>query len=71
MLPAVLESKTFYISPNTGPMDYAGAKCNPYFFVSSWQNDEIPGAMAEFMNQRGFKNVYLVGAKRAGAFEAV
>lgn len=71
VLPAILESKTFYISPNTGPMDYAGAKCNPYFFVSSWQNDEIPGAMGEFMNQRGFKNVYLVGANYPGGRESL
>ncbi|HEX4327854.1 MAG TPA: ABC transporter substrate-binding protein [Burkholderiales bacterium] len=71
VLPAILESKTFYISPNTGPMDYAGAKCNPYFFVSSWQNDEIPGAMGEFMNQRGFRNVYLVGANYPGGRESL
>ena len=29
VIPTILESKTFYVSPNTGPNDYAGAKCNP------------------------------------------
>ncbi|HEY4371714.1 MAG TPA: ABC transporter substrate-binding protein [Burkholderiales bacterium] len=71
VLPAILDSKTFYISPNTGPMEYAGAKCNPYFFVSSWQNDEIPGAMGELMNQRGYKNVYLIGANYPGGRESI
>lgn len=71
VLPSILESKTFYISPNTGPTDYAGAKCNPYFFVSSWQNDEIPGAMGELMNQRGYKNVYLIGANYPGGRESL
>src|SRR5512141_3434232 len=41
LVPAVLEQKVFYVSPNTGPEDYAGAKCNPYFFVASWQNEDI------------------------------
>jgi len=71
VLPSILETKTFYISPNTGPMDYAGAKCNPYFFVSSWQSEEIPGAMGEFMNQKGFKNVYLIGANYPGGRESI
>ena len=43
-LPAVLEANVFYISPNTGPEDYAGSKCNPYFYVASWQNEDVPGA---------------------------
>ena len=71
VLPAIIDAKTFYISPNTGPMDYAGAKCNPYFFVSSWQSEEIPGAMGEFMNQKGYKNVYLIGANYPGGRESL
>ena len=69
ILPSVLESKTFYISPNTGPNDYAGAKCNPYFFVSSWQSEDIPGAMGKFASERGIKNVYLIGANYPGGRE--
>ncbi len=69
ILPTVLESKTFYISPNTGPNDYAGAKCNPYFFVSSWQSEDIPGAMGKFAGERGIKNVYLIGANYPGGRE--
>ena len=67
--PSILESKTFYISPNTGPNDYAGAKCNPYFFVSSWQSEDIPGAMGKFVGERGIKNIYLIGANYPGGRE--
>ena len=67
--PTILESKTFYISPNTGPNDYAGAKCNPYFFVSSWQSEDIPGAMGKFVSERGIKNIYLIGANYPGGRE--
>ena len=67
--PSILESKTFYISPNTGPNDYAGAKCNPYFFVSSWQSEDIPGAMGKFVGERGVKSIYLIGANYPGGRE--
>ena len=67
--PTILESKTFYISPNTGPNDYAGAKCNPYFFVSSWQSEDIPGAMGKFVGERGVKSIYLIGANYPGGRE--
>jgi branched-chain amino acid transport system substrate-binding protein len=70
-VPAILENKTFYISPNTGPADYAGAKCNPYFFVASWQNEDIPGAMGKFVSDRGLKNVMLIGANYAGGKESI
>ena len=62
VLPSILESKTFYVSPNTGPNDYAGAKCNPYFFAAAWQSEDIPSAMGKFVTDRGIKNVYLIGA---------
>ena len=69
VVPSILESKTFYISPNTGPNDYAGAKCNPYFFVASWQSEDIPSAMGKFVTDRGIKNVYLIGANYPGGRE--
>ena len=37
----VTENKTFLISPNAGPSSFAGKECNPYFFVTSYQNDQI------------------------------
>ena len=38
----VVESETFLISPNAGPSTFAGKNCNPYFFVTSYQNNRIP-----------------------------
>jgi ABC-type branched-subunit amino acid transport system substrate-binding protein len=69
ILPSILDSKTVYISPNTGPNDYAGAKCNPNFFVASWQSEDIPSAMGKFVSERGIKNVYLIGANYPGGRE--
>jgi branched-chain amino acid transport system substrate-binding protein len=69
VVPAILESKTFYITPNSGPQEYAGPKCNPFFFATSWQNEDIPGAMGKFVSDRGIKNVYLIGANYPGGRE--
>jgi len=69
ILPSIIESKTVYISPNTGPNDYAGAKCSPYFYVASWQSEDIPSAMGKFVSERGIKNVYLIGANYPGGRE--
>lgn len=53
-------SKTFYISANAGPSQYAGAQCNPYFFSASWQNDNQHEAVGKTVADKGFKRVALI-----------
>jgi branched-chain amino acid transport system substrate-binding protein len=62
--PAV-DSRTFLISANAGPSQIAGELCSPFFFSTSWQNDQTPQAMGEYMNQKGVKSVYLIGPNYA------
>ena len=62
--PAV-DSKTFLISANAGPSQVAGELCSPYFFSTSWQNDQTPQAMGLYMNQKGVKTVFLIGPNYA------
>jgi branched-chain amino acid transport system substrate-binding protein len=62
--PAV-DSKTFIISANGGPHQIAGELCSPYFFSTSWQNDQTPQAMGLYMNQKGVKTVFLIGPNYA------
>ena len=71
VLPAILESRTFYLSPNTGPEDYAGAKCNPYFFAVAWQNEDLAAAMGTFVSEKGFRNVQLIAPNYAGGRETL
>jgi branched-chain amino acid transport system substrate-binding protein len=51
-LKPVLDSQTFLISTNAGPSQIAGELCSPFFFSTSWQNDQTPEAMGQYMNQR-------------------
>ena len=59
------DSKTFLIGANAGPHQLAGEQCSPYFFSTSWQNDQTPQAMGLYMNQKGVKSVFLIGPNYA------
>jgi branched-chain amino acid transport system substrate-binding protein len=61
----VLDSQTFLISANAGPSQLAGDQCSPFYFTTSWQNDQTPEAMGEYMNKKGVKNLYLIGPNYA------
>jgi branched-chain amino acid transport system substrate-binding protein len=50
---------------NAGPSQLAGELCSPYVFSTSWQNDQTPQAVGEYMNQKGVKSVYLIGPNYA------
>jgi branched-chain amino acid transport system substrate-binding protein len=64
-LKPVVDSQTFLISSNAGPSQIAGELCSPFYFSTSWQNDQTPQAMGEYMNQKGVKTVYLIGPNYA------
>jgi branched-chain amino acid transport system substrate-binding protein len=69
--PTVFENKTFYISANAGPSQYAGAQCNPYFFNVAWQNDNLHEAVGKTVQDKGFKNVVIVTPNYPGGKDAV
>jgi branched-chain amino acid transport system substrate-binding protein len=64
-LKPVIDSKTILIGANAGPSQVAGELCSPYFFSTSWQADQTPAAVGRYMNQKGVKNVYMVGPNYA------
>jgi len=64
-LKPVIDSQTFLISANAGPSQIAGELCSPYYFSTSWQNDQTPKAVGLYMNQKGVKTVYLIGPNYA------
>ncbi len=53
-------AKTFYLSANAGPSQYAGEQCNPYFFSVSYQNDNQHEAVGKTVQDKGFKKVALI-----------
>ncbi|WP_179379468.1 ABC transporter substrate-binding protein [Jannaschia marina] len=56
----VVESETFLISPNAGPSTFAGRNCNPYFFATSYQNNQNAEVSGLIANEEGFENVFVM-----------
>jgi branched-chain amino acid transport system substrate-binding protein len=67
----VFDHKTFYLSANAGPSQYAGEQCNPYFFNVAWQNDNLHEAVGKYVQDKGFKNVVLVAPNYPGGKDAM
>src|SRR6201996_6409071 len=56
----VIDAKTFLISPNAGPSSYAGKECSPYFYVTSYQNDQVHEILGKVAQDRGYRRVYII-----------
>ncbi|MHA1536986.1 MAG: ABC transporter substrate-binding protein [Alphaproteobacteria bacterium] len=56
----VVRNKVILLSTNAGSARLAGKACSKYFISSSWQNDTMPEAMGQLMNEDGLANVFLM-----------
>ena len=56
----VTDEKVFLISPNAGTSNFAGRECNPYFFVTSYQNDQVHEVLGRHAQDSGVKSVFLM-----------
>jgi branched-chain amino acid transport system substrate-binding protein len=56
----IIASKTIFVGASGGPHEIAGEQCSPYFFSTSWQNDQAPEAMGKHMTDAGVSDVYLM-----------
>jgi branched-chain amino acid transport system substrate-binding protein len=72
----VTQSETFLISANAGPSTFAGKGCNPYLFVTSYQNDQPHAAMGAVAENAGYRRVmvlvpnYQAGKDAANGFRS-
>jgi branched-chain amino acid transport system substrate-binding protein len=56
----ITEANTFLISPNAGPSPLAGKGCSPFFFSTSYQNDQPPEVLGKYAQDKGFKKAFLL-----------
>lgn len=56
----ILDSETFLIGSNAGPSQMSGAGCSPYFFSTSWNNDQLHEGGGKMATDSGYKRVYLM-----------
>ncbi|MCK8783641.1 ABC transporter substrate-binding protein [Roseomonas sp. NAR14] len=56
----VTESQTFLISTNAGPSTFAGRGCNPFFFTTSYNNDQVHSVMGQAAQDAGYRRVFVM-----------
>ncbi|HKG00332.1 MAG TPA: ABC transporter substrate-binding protein, partial [Xanthobacteraceae bacterium] len=56
----VTDSGTILISPNAGTSSFAGKECNPNFFVTSYQNDQVFAVAGKYAQDTGVKKTFLM-----------
>jgi branched-chain amino acid transport system substrate-binding protein len=56
----IVDAGTVAIATNAGPSPVAGASCAANVFSIAWQNDGSAESMGKFMQEKGYKRVYLM-----------
>jgi branched-chain amino acid transport system substrate-binding protein len=56
----ITEANVFLISPNAGPSPLAGKGCSPFFFATSYQNDQPPEVLGKYAQDQGLKKAFLM-----------
>lgn len=67
----VTDKEVFLISSNAGPSPIAGAQCSPYFFTTSWQNDQQAEVMGQYATDKGYKRVVALAPNYQGGKDNV
>ncbi len=56
----IIKSGVILVGANGGPHEIAGEMCAPNFFSTSWQNDETPEAMGQYLDANKPGDVYVM-----------
>lgn len=67
----VIEAETIFIGANAGPSPIAGKGCSPYFFSTSWQNDQNHEVMGKYATQKGYKRVVVMAPNYQAGKDAI
>jgi branched-chain amino acid transport system substrate-binding protein len=76
ILRPVTETQTFLISTNAGPSPIAGRGCNPFFFATSYVNDQNHAVLGQAAQDAGYRRMmvltpnYQAGRDAAAGFKS-
>ncbi|SDT99737.1 ABC transporter substrate-binding protein [Stappia sp. ES.058] len=56
----IIDSETIFVGANAGPSPIAGRACSPYFFTTSYQNDQNHEAMGKYAEDAGYKRMIVM-----------
>lgn len=67
----VIDARTFLISANAGPSPIAGKLCSPYFFSTSWQNDQMHSTVGKYVQDAGYRRIFLMAPNYRAGWDAI
>ena len=71
VVPGAVAQGKFYLSPNAGPSQLAGAGCHPNYFNVAWQNDNLHEAAGAYMNDAGLANAFILAPNYPAGTDAL
>jgi len=60
VVPVVTGAGKVMVGTNAGASPLAGSQCNEAFFSTSWNNDESPEAMGQFLQEQKVNDLYIL-----------
>ena len=67
----ITDAGIFLIGSASGPSPMAGKACSPYFFSTSWQNDQMSEAVGKYATEKGYKRIFAMGPNFQGWDDAL
>ncbi|PZW42173.1 amino acid/amide ABC transporter substrate-binding protein (HAAT family) [Humitalea rosea] len=67
----ITENGTFLIGTNAGPSTFAGRGCNPNFFTTSYNNDQVHSVMGQAAQDAGYRRVFVMTPNYQAGRDAV
>jgi len=56
----ITDKEVFLIGSNAGPSPIAGAQCSPFYFSTSWQNDQQAEVVGKYVTDKGLTRVVTI-----------
>jgi branched-chain amino acid transport system substrate-binding protein len=56
----ITEKEVFLIGSNAGPSPIAGAQCSPYYFSTSWQNDQQAEVVGKYAYDKTLRKIVTI-----------
>ncbi|MES2537418.1 MAG: ABC transporter substrate-binding protein [Pseudomonadota bacterium] len=67
----ITQRKVFLIGSNAGPSQNAGKSCSPYFYSTSWQNDQQSEVVGNYATTKGYKRIVTLVPNYQSGFDFV
>lgn len=71
VVPSTVAQGKFYLSPNAGPSQLAGAGCQQNYFNVAWQNDNLHEAAGAYATEVGYVNSFILAPNYSAGVDAL